>query len=44
VLVECTGSTLSTPKQTVDGDTWLVPSPAFPNVGNNTDYYFVKVH
>jgi hypothetical protein len=43
MLVECTRSTLLTPKQTIDGDTWLVPSPAFTNVDDNTDYYFLKV-
>ena len=48
MLVECKGSTLLTPKQTADGDPWLVPFPlfpvAFPNVDNNTNYYFVNVH
>jgi hypothetical protein len=48
MLVECKGSVLLTPKQTIDGDRSLVPSPAFlvafPNVDNNANCYFVKVH
>ena len=48
MLLECTGSAFLTPKQTIDVDRWLVPSPvfpvAFPNVDDDTNYYFVKVH